>query len=334
MAVRTASGRLVAAVAAALCLAILRPAFCGARAAEGRRPARGPARTPPSSTALSAVLSATEAYQELGLDVGADTAEVRKAFRRLARKFHPDVLTPQEFASAGARFVAIKRAYDFILGNPGGLAAAAVPKDIGQEMSGFAQKMAMGRGHHKISDGRNYDLWLDLRGVDWQLTSSKEEVLKLFWRTRSIVDGLGISLLKEGSISAIVVSEPAECEDEELRGALEKAEEQWDYAWMPLLFATRADGRLRYGKTGAPAGWVRPVTSGRIGSQEEEDRWEEEEDLVISAGDAREADFAQARYRFVMRSMLIPPDPAAWATVAAEKVDVEVIIEAAAMVRE
>ena len=35
--------------------------------------------------------------------------------------------------------------------------------------------------------------------------------------------------------------------------------EQWDYAWMPLLFATRADGRLRYGKTGASA-WLRSVS--------------------------------------------------------------------------
>src|SRR5215475_2559919 len=53
-------------------------------------------------------------YEVLGLRRGASTAEVKSAYRRLARKYHPDVSAS---ADAGARFVQINQAYQ-ILSDP------------------------------------------------------------------------------------------------------------------------------------------------------------------------------------------------------------------------
>ncbi len=54
-------------------------------------------------------------YKVLGIERGADTEEVRKAYRRLARKYHPD-LNPGD-KSAEERFKKLQEAYD-ILSDP------------------------------------------------------------------------------------------------------------------------------------------------------------------------------------------------------------------------
>jgi len=54
-------------------------------------------------------------YQILGVDKGADEDAVRKAFRKLARKYHPDVAKDKD--SAEAKFKEINEAYE-VLGDP------------------------------------------------------------------------------------------------------------------------------------------------------------------------------------------------------------------------
>jgi len=50
-------------------------------------------------------------YQVLGLTRGATSTEIKSAYRRLARKYHPDVSTSPD---AGARFVQISQAYQIL----------------------------------------------------------------------------------------------------------------------------------------------------------------------------------------------------------------------------
>ena len=57
-------------------------------------------------------MSLQEAYAQLGLPVTATLPEVRKAFRRLARKLHPDVCPRERLAETAMRFVEMKEAYD------------------------------------------------------------------------------------------------------------------------------------------------------------------------------------------------------------------------------
>lgn len=52
-------------------------------------------------------------YKILGLEPGADKAGVKKAYRRLAKKYHPDV---NATADAAEKFLEITRAYDELLG--------------------------------------------------------------------------------------------------------------------------------------------------------------------------------------------------------------------------
>ena len=54
-------------------------------------------------------------YKTLGVGRGASQEDIRKAYRRLARKFHPDV-NPGDKA-AEERFKDVQQAYD-ILGDP------------------------------------------------------------------------------------------------------------------------------------------------------------------------------------------------------------------------
>ena len=52
-------------------------------------------------------------YTILGLEPGADKARIKKAYRRLAKKFHPDI---NATADAAEKFLEITKAYDDLLG--------------------------------------------------------------------------------------------------------------------------------------------------------------------------------------------------------------------------
>jgi tetratricopeptide (TPR) repeat protein len=55
-----------------------------------------------------------ESYRLLGLTVDATLEEVKQSYRRLARKYHPDV-NPQDLKSHD-KFIEINQAYNFLLG--------------------------------------------------------------------------------------------------------------------------------------------------------------------------------------------------------------------------
>ncbi len=80
-------------------------------------------------------MNQAECYGLLNLKEGASIAEIKSSYRRLARKYHPDV-NPGD-AQAQAKFIAINEAYQFLLEvvkqqeeNPAASAASGKPKDI------------------------------------------------------------------------------------------------------------------------------------------------------------------------------------------------------------
>lgn len=261
-------------------------------------------------------------YAQLGIQEGADVSEVKRAFRSLARKYHPDVCSQEDLIETGERFAEVKSAYDAIMA-----AAGQAPlrftagMDLGRDMSGFKRNMATGRGHHRISDGRLYELWLDLRGRPCQVDGAQQVAFKLFWGMRNIVDELGVSLLKEGVIGRVLVD-----------AADGVNNRTWDYSWVPLMVVDGKSGKVQEGKTGASAGWLHAAAEGRLlgsdeGGQVEQDF--ESRDLIVSAGNAWEAHRAQMRYSFVMGALALPPDPASWAVAASEGADAGVAAEIA-----
>ncbi len=62
-------------------------------------------------------------YQTLGLPPGAPLAEVKRAYRRLAKQYHPDTAGP----AALPRFLAIKAAYEMLAGPPRGRTGGTRP---------------------------------------------------------------------------------------------------------------------------------------------------------------------------------------------------------------
>ncbi|CAE8691221.1 unnamed protein product, partial [Polarella glacialis] len=207
----------------------------------------GPSFAVPISGSQSG-LGLAEAYQELGLQVGSDISKVRQAFRRLARKYHPDLCSPDKLSEAGARFVAVKQAHDRILeaaAGPGGIAGA---RAVRSSISGFMSNMARGTGHHTISSGATHELWLDLRGDAQLLSNARQNVQALFWQLRCVVDELGASLFKEGSISAIVTDADS-AEAGVPQSNFRTPEKGWDYKWMPLVLVDPSSGKLRHGLT-------------------------------------------------------------------------------------
>jgi hypothetical protein len=74
-------------------------------------------------------IQVADAYSRLGLEPGASLAEVKRAFRRLAKQSHPD------HAGSGSleTFLAVKAAYEWIVAHPlptrpGGPRSDAVPR--------------------------------------------------------------------------------------------------------------------------------------------------------------------------------------------------------------
>ncbi len=55
--------------------------------------------------------STTDYYETLGVDRGATAEEIRKAYRKLARKYHPDV---NKDADAATKFAEVQEAYDIL----------------------------------------------------------------------------------------------------------------------------------------------------------------------------------------------------------------------------
>jgi len=56
-------------------------------------------------------------YEVLGVTKSTPQDEIRKAFRKLARQYHPDVVKPKEKVAAEAKFKEINEAYE-VLGDP------------------------------------------------------------------------------------------------------------------------------------------------------------------------------------------------------------------------
>lgn len=56
-------------------------------------------------------------YQTLGVSRSSSSDEIRKAFRKLARQYHPDMAKPKEKAAAETKFKEINEAYE-VLGDP------------------------------------------------------------------------------------------------------------------------------------------------------------------------------------------------------------------------
>lgn len=127
-------------------------------------------------------MAARDFYQVLGVARDASTDEIRQAFRRLAKKYHPDV---SREADATARMAEINEAYA-TLSDPerraaydsalaGGLGAGGFPPpdwDAGFEFSGpgsggldpdafetlFASMFSRGRGSRRPRSARDFDL--------------------------------------------------------------------------------------------------------------------------------------------------------------------------------
>ncbi|MEI5582674.1 MULTISPECIES: J domain-containing protein [unclassified Agromyces] len=69
-----------------------------------------------------------EAAAALGVDRDADSAEIDRAYRRLARELHPDRYTgrpAEEVRAASDRFIEVTRAHDVLLAAPRRAAASA-----------------------------------------------------------------------------------------------------------------------------------------------------------------------------------------------------------------
>ena len=63
------------------------------------------------------VKNTDNAYKILEIESNASQDDIKKAYRRMAKKYHPDVATEGSSASNNSRFRAIQEAFD-VLNNP------------------------------------------------------------------------------------------------------------------------------------------------------------------------------------------------------------------------
>lgn len=260
--------------------------------------------------------SLAQAYRELGLEAGADVAEVKRAFRKLAREFHPDVCDPADLLPAGKRFAQVRSAYETII-TGGSVDGPAPSANFGHNMGGFTRNMATGQGHHKVSDGRLFELWLDVRGDPRVLDNARQEVMSLFFRMRSILDEMGLSLAKEGFIGAVLASTGP-------GGRAPLDVDTWDHKWIPLMLVNESTGVVTYALSGEQAGHLRAMTRSRLLAPSPNDPPAAttdgagtadsftSDDIFVAASDASEAQRARRRYAFTMQALVLPPDAVSW----------------------
>lgn len=75
------------------------------------------ARERAANDSLNSLLGRSRAYKTLGLDSSATPVDIKKAFRALALKFHPDRATnDEERVAFAARFTEISSAYTLLVG--------------------------------------------------------------------------------------------------------------------------------------------------------------------------------------------------------------------------
>jgi DnaJ domain len=77
-----------------------------------------------------------DAYKTLGLQRGATRSEIRKAYLRLARRFHPD---RNRRKGAVEKFLEIRRAYETLLAAPPAPRVTAPPSRDMSELDGVEE---------------------------------------------------------------------------------------------------------------------------------------------------------------------------------------------------
>src|ERR687883_1958631 len=104
-------------------------------------------------------------YQVLGVKRDAKPEEIKKAYRRLARKYHPDVNPGDK--SAEDRFKLITEAHDVLSDEK----KRKVYDRFGQYSDNLAEAAARGAGPRTSAGGRAGG-GFDFTGFDWGTTAS------------------------------------------------------------------------------------------------------------------------------------------------------------------
>jgi len=135
-------------------------------------------------------MTLADCYRLLGLEFGASTAEIKVSYRRLARKYHPDVNPDNE--EAQAKFVELTEAYKLLL----------IILNASQASDGLSQQQDTDAlGHQpppikvtKKESPREYhsELSLSDRQLKWSSYKQLQQLLKSrkFARAIALVEGL------------------------------------------------------------------------------------------------------------------------------------------------